>query len=307
MKKKLAKRSRVGGFTLLEMLGVLAVMAILASVAVPPMLRSMQNAQSGNEDKNLEEIGRALCEAIKAEGQVPNPGAIATNNAISGNKGWVGLVAPYCSMASNSIRYVYPDRTETERRFYILTMDGVTPSLNSPTSYSVPTDGWQDTVGSWPKIRTSFLVLISSSKPDYLLACPANGAATYSAWATGLAGPEAVKWAAREWVKQAVSGVYSATNTQIVDSSWTAKGQFLHVKVIPMNNLISYVSFVNQPTTLGSGMKIRDQAIVSFAPCYVTKGSTVYATDGGSLFVTATATSSLLNLVYTSGAWQVSF
>jgi len=297
----------VGGFTLLEMLGVLAVMAILASVAVPPMLRSMQNAQSGNEDKNLEEIGRALCEAIKAEGQVPNPGAIATNNAISGNKGWVGLVAPYCSMASNSIRYVYPDRTETERRFYILTMDGVTPSLNSPTSYSVPTDGWQDTVGSWPKIRTSFLVLISSSKPDYLLACPANGAATYSAWATGLAGPEAVKWAAREWVKQAVSGVYSATNTQIVDSSWTAKGQFLHVKVIPMNNLISYVSFVNQPTTLGSGMKIRDQAIVSFAPCYVTKGSTVYATDGGSLFVTATATSSLLNLVYTSGAWQVSF
>ena len=304
MRKKFRIRSCANSFTLLEMLGVLAVMAILASVAVPPMLRSMQNAQSVNEDKNLEEIARALCEAIKAEGQVPNPGAIATNNAISGNKGWVGLVAPYCSMASNSIRYVYPDRTETERRFYILTMNGVTPSLNSPTSYSVPIDGWQDTVGSWPKIRTSFLVLISSSKPDYLLACPANGSANYTAWA-GLAGPEAVKWAAREWVKQAVNGVYSATETQIVDASWTDKGQFLHVKVIPMNSLICNVSFVSPPTGGGAGMQIRGQPKKSCAACYVTKGATVDATDGGANSVAATATSSLLTLDFSTGAWIV--
>jgi hypothetical protein len=229
-----------------------------------------------NEDKNLEEIGRALCEAIKAEGQVPNPGAIATNNAISCNKGWVGLVAPYCSMASNSIRYVYPDRTETERRFYILTMDGVTPSLNSPTSYSVPTDGWQDTVGSWPKIRTSFLVLISSSKPDYLLACPANGAATYSAWATGLAGPVAVL-SAKDWVKQAVNGVYSANIPEIVGTvqngsgTWTNKGQFLHVKVIPMNNLVCNITipgaFMQNGATIlvnGDGFYIGDPANPNF-------------------------------------------
>jgi type II secretory pathway pseudopilin PulG len=313
MRKKFQIRDGANSFTLLEMLGVLAVMAILASVAVPPMLRSLQNAQSVNEDKNLEEIGRALCEAIQAEGQVPNPGAIATNNAISGNKGWVGLVAPYCSMASNSIRYVYPDRTETERRFYILTMDGVTPFLNSPTSYSVPTDGWQDTVGSWPKIRTSFLVLISSSKPDYLLACPANGAATYSAWATGLAGPEAVKWAAREWVKQAVNGVYSATNTQIVDASWTNKGQFLHVKVIPMNSLICNLKVVlgTYGPVIGDGLYIGFPAsaafpVINIPPAantiYTTRGSTVTVRAGvsGGAVATATTTapaaSSSLNL-----------
>ena len=251
MRKKFQIRDGATSFTLLEMLGVLAVMAILASVAVPPMLRSLQNAQSVNEDKNLEEIGRALCEAIKAEGQVPNPGAIATNNAISGNKGWVGLVAPYCSMASDSIQYVYPGRTETERRCYILTVNGLTQTLSSPISaYQVPSTGW-DTTGNWPGIQTSFLVLISSSKPDYLLACPANGAATYSGWATGLAGPEAVKWAAREWVKQAVNGVYSATNTEIVGTiqdasgTWTNKGQFLHVKVIPMTEVLSDVSINN--------------------------------------------------------------
>lgn len=210
------------------------------------MIRSLQNAQSVNEDKNLEEIGRALCEAIKAEGQVPNPGALATDTTV-GSKGWVAMAAPYCSMASEAIQYVFPGRTETERRCYILTLNG-TPTLSSPASYAVPPTGWRDVFGDWQGIKTSFLVLISSSKPDYILACPANGAATYSAWATGLAGPAAVNWAAKEWVKQVSNSVYSATNTQIVGTittngsvTWTDKGQFLHVKVIPMTEVLSEV------------------------------------------------------------------
>jgi type II secretory pathway pseudopilin PulG len=261
MRKKFELRSGANSFTLLEMLGVLAVMSILASVAVPPMLRSMQNAQSGNEDKNLEEIGRALCEAIKAEGQVPDPGALATATT-SGNKGWVALAAPYCSMASEAIQYVYPGRTETERRFYILTINGATQTILSPTSYNVPSTGWITSVGgNWPGIQTSFLILISSSKPDYLLACPANGAATYSAWATGLAGPAAVNWAAKQWVKQVSNSVYLATNTQIVGTittnngsgMWTNKGQFLHVKVIPMTEVLSDVEIRSDAPTENIG------------------------------------------------------
>jgi type II secretory pathway pseudopilin PulG len=282
----------------------MAVMAILASVAVPPMLRSMQNAQSVNEDKNLEEIGRALCEAIKAEGQVPDPGALATATT-DGSKGWVAMAAPYCSMASDAIQYVYPDRTETERRFYILTLTGptLTPSLSlypSVGSYR-PTTGW-DTTGNWQGIQTSFLVLISSSKPDYLLACPANsGTAAYTTWA-GLAGsPAAVLWA-KDWVKQAVSGVYSATETQIVDSSWTDKGQFLHVKVIPMNNLICNITFSGGPfgpatfNINGRGISSISGALSGF---FTTRGSSVVVSDGVVLPITATAASSFLNFNYT--------
>ena len=304
MRKKFKIRDGANSFTLLEMLGVLAVMSILASVAVPPMLRSLQNAQSVNEDKNLEEIGRAMCEAIQAEGRVPNPSVAATNVA-----GWVGLVAPYCSMASEAIQYVYPGRTETERRCYILTLTP-TLSLSYPgPNYQVPSTGW-DTAGNWLGIQTSFLVLISSSKPDYLLACPANGSTTYTAWA-GLAGPGAVR-SAKDCVKQAVDGVYTANITEIVGTiqnasgTWTDKGQFLHVKVIPMNNLIASVSFNTLPLPgSGVGMRIRDYSTIEpFAPCYVTKGSTVYATDGGTVFVTATATSSLLNFNY-APPWEV--
>ena len=311
MRKKFKIRGGANSFTLLEMLGVLAVMAILASVAVPPMLRSMQNAQSVNEDKNLEEIGRAMCEAIKAEGRVPNPTVAA--NAVGG---WVTMAAPYCSMASEAIQYVYPGRTETERRFYILTLFGssLTPTLSKPASYAVPETGWIDDpavgIEYWDGIKTSFLVLISSSKPDYLLACPANsGTATYTTWADLPGSPGAVKWAAKEWVKKAVSGVYSATETQIVDSSWTDKGQFLHVKVIPMNNLICETTFSGPGSFFGVN-SAADNAIPSVAPLsrFTTRGATVNVDDNAGHIRTASATSSALNFVYVGGdtpRWDV--
>jgi type II secretory pathway pseudopilin PulG len=287
------------------MVGVMAVMAILASVTVPPMIRSLQNAQSVNEDKNLEEIGRALCEAIKAEGRVPNPTVAA--NAVGG---WVTMAAPYCSMSSDAIQYVFPGRTETERRFYIL--EATTPTMSRPLlgAYSVGTDGWDNT--TWPNIQTSFLVLISSSKPDYLLACPANGSATYTAWA-GSAGPNAVYWAAKQWVKQAVNGVYPATDTQIVGTSWTDKGQFLHVKVIPMNSLICKLSVSLAGTytsaTSGDGLYIGSGSIplrpnfpTSVNPKYTTRGSTVTVNAEASM-VKAIAASSSLDFIYTSPDW----
>ena len=307
MRKKFKIRGGANSFTLLEMLGVMAVMAILASVAVPPMLRSLQNAQSVNEDKNLEEIGRALCEAIKAEGRVPNP-AVASSAA----GGWVTMVAPYCSMASEAIQYVFPGRTETERRYYILTLFGssLTPTLSKPASYAVPATGWIDdpTAGLeyWDGIETSFLVLISSSKPDYLLACPVNsGTATYTTWA-GLAGPAAVKWAAKEWVKQAVDGVYSATETQIVDASWTDKGQFLHVKVIPMNNVICKTTFSGDDESLFGVNSDPDNSIPSSDPLprFTTRGALVKVKNGDSIR-TVTAISSALTLDFSDNVWKV--
>ena len=317
MRKKFQIRDGANSFTLLEMLGVLAVMAILASVAVPPMLRSLQNAQSVNEDKNLEEIGRALCEAIKAEGQVPNPNSLPTDTSY-GSKGWVAMTAPYCSMASEAIQYVFPGQTETERRFYILRIIGLTPSLISPGSYQVPPNGWGTAI-NWQDIQTSLLVLISSSKPDYLLSCPANGSATIATWA-GLAGPAAVNWAAKEWVKQATNGVYSATNTQIVGTiqntsgteTWTDKGQFLHVKVIPMNNLICKISFAGPIPVLGiNGVPSGTDSV------FMTRGSSVSVSDGApspyTANATATAASAFLNFTYTPygggdegfGSWAV--
>jgi hypothetical protein len=164
---------------------------------------------------------------------------------------------------------------------------------------------------------TSFLVLISSSKPDYLLACPANsGTATYTTWA-GLAGSsDAVRWA-KEWVKKADNGVYSAANTQIVDASWTNKGQFLHVKVIPMNNLICNLTVVlnGGPTLINTSDGLCVGSTISYpaTPNIGVTANTIYTTRGSTVTVSAegntapaTAASSSLNFTYTVGAgWVV--
>ena len=71
------------GFSLIELIGVLAIMGILASMTVPPILRQIRQAQSGNEDANLNEVARAIVEGIKVTGTIPNPNV----NALSAG-GW---------------------------------------------------------------------------------------------------------------------------------------------------------------------------------------------------------------------------
>jgi hypothetical protein len=99
-----------------------------------------------------------------------------------------------------------------------------------------------------------------------------------------------------------VSGVYSATNTGIVDESWTDKGQFLHVKVIPMNSLICNVTFIGigSLVTPPAGFLITGTTYSSFNSCFTTRGSSVLVTANGVAITTATATSSFLNFNYTA-------
>jgi hypothetical protein len=129
-----------------------------------------------------------------------------------------------------------------------------------------------------------------------------------------LVGANAVYWAAKEWVKQAVNGVYSATNTEIVGTiqnasgTWTNKGQFLHVKVIPMNNLICETTFSGVGSFFGINSNA-DNPIPSVDPRsrFTTRGATVNVDNGGTIR-TASATSSALNFVYVGGdspRWDV--
>ena len=61
------------GFSLIELLGVLAIMGVLAALTVPPIIRQLQQARTVNEEANLEEVARAIVEGIKATWTIPNP------------------------------------------------------------------------------------------------------------------------------------------------------------------------------------------------------------------------------------------
>jgi type II secretory pathway pseudopilin PulG len=61
------------GFSALEMIGVLAVISILASVLVPPMVRQMDKTAGDQESAALKSFGDALQQSIMRQRYIPGP------------------------------------------------------------------------------------------------------------------------------------------------------------------------------------------------------------------------------------------
>jgi len=66
---------RQQGFTLIEMVGVLAIMAILAAVIVPPVFQQINRAAAEAEGQSLHAISRGLTAWIRASASIPAPSA----------------------------------------------------------------------------------------------------------------------------------------------------------------------------------------------------------------------------------------
>ena len=201
-------------------------------MTVPPIIRQIRQAQTANEDANLNEVARAIVEGIKVNGTIPNPNV----NALAVG-GWASNSLPYTALGTNQLLYVSDANTNTQRRVYLsggLTNYFSNNLINPP--FTTQASGWP--TNSFPPDLQ--LVLVSSSREDLLLSCSTT---------TNLASNDVV-WL-KNWVKQATNGIYFATNTLIVGDianstgKWTNKGEFLHVKTVDLRPLFCRVELID--------------------------------------------------------------
>jgi len=215
------------GFTLIEMIGVLAVIGILASMVAPSVVRQIQTATAVGEDAKLDDIAQALTNGIRATGIIPNPNLNPTNTSADGF-GWAYVASNYTRLSGSNLTSVFPGRTnDTYRRLYLST------NLAAAASNGVFTN----TITNWGAVMfptNAKMYLVSASRPDFTLALATNGAGAQTA--NNSYANSAVN-SLDGWVKQFSNGVTVAPASIV--GSWTDRGEFLHVRTIDIAGIFN--------------------------------------------------------------------
>ena len=217
---------RKSAFTLVELMGVMAIIGILAAVTLPSLISRIEDANTTKEDANLEEIARALVAGIKATGMIPNP---TTPNFDPGS--WTAIALNYTTLGQTALASVLPANNDRQIILSANLAAYVTANVNS---YATDADGWPDPLPNDLKI--------------YILASSKNGLPLQA----NIPVVDIANWTK---VFNATTGTVTVLPS-VFGAANTTKGEFLHVKVVDLNQLFCRVELTDTacpPTATISG------------------------------------------------------
>jgi len=245
-------------FTLIELIGVMAIIGILSAVVLPPLISKIEDANTTKEDANLEEIARALVKGIMVSGRIPNPNLTPFTDG-----GWGSIAQNHTSLGCDALLYVFPPGNgqnnggENQRRVYLDNtlmsyLASITGSANVP--FPTPSTGWPtNTAGgvAFPN-QAMPMYIVSGSKRGLDLYCTPNqpGVMMNPAPQDSPAFGAALIGDLRNWVKTAAPNGSIMVPGSIArwgnnDGTLYRRGEYLHVKMVDLRPLFCRVELID--------------------------------------------------------------
>ena len=221
--------TNASGFTLLELIGVMVVIAILTAAVLPSTIDLIQVQRSVNEGSKLPQVAEALKRGMLREQVFPiyqNGNSVPTG----GNDGyWWNLASRHGGGSANEVRYplgVRPGSDNTRKLYF------AQPTWNGKSFFEVTINGTSWILDSLDPNELRMLLLSTTSSdltlPDTLGANRFN--ALWDDWAIGSDGNPA-------------TGAWSSYGLSAVN--WTGRATELNVQRIDLRDWLSTVVIEN--------------------------------------------------------------
>jgi type II secretory pathway pseudopilin PulG len=213
-KRMTSPRPARAAFTMIEVIGVLAIMAMVAAVILPNVARKISRVNGDKEDQML---------AVLAEGIQRY---VRTYQVIPGQNSWSTNAALMTGLALNAVKYVIPTDSANARVYLI--HPSFTPATASGGGFADPL--WAQ-YGSGASSVTNCKILILSTHKSALTLPVSSGKASSAAVFDAI-------W---DWNYDPTTG----TPPSGWAAAWTGNGEYLHVTRINFAPQFQRVTFSN--------------------------------------------------------------
>ena len=217
------KARRTAAFTLIEMIGVLAIMSIVAAMLLPNMARRISRSNGEKEEQTLGVLADGLVRYTRMY------------QAIPGQASWVTNVATMTGLSVNDVSRVLPNDAASARVYLI--HPSFTPSTAAGGGFADPL--WTQSSSGATSVTNARILIISSHKSS--LSLPVS---------SGKASSTAVFDAIWDWnFDQSSKAPPSGWPV-----AWTGNGEYLHVQRVNFAPGFQRVTFSNShyPTVFPS-------------------------------------------------------